>query len=79
MVDVLRKERTMVAKAIEKEFKIHYWDTFDDETFEVGETHTLQEARDFVQFKYKDQLRSDGADMVDIVHRGNVCESFNVG
>jgi hypothetical protein len=63
-----------------KEFGIYHWDTFDNETLLVGEANTLEQAIKKVKKRYKDRIRSDGADKVEIVDsKGNIRESFNIG
>lgn len=64
----------------EKEFGIYYWDTFDNETFLVAEADSLQEASDTALEKYGSQIRTTGADRVDIVDKaGNIVERYSVG
>jgi hypothetical protein len=63
-----------------KEFGLYHWDTFDNRTILVGEAKTLQEAIRKVKEKYKDRLKPDGADRVEIVNRlGSVVKKYNVG
>ena len=63
-----------------KQFGIYHWDTFDNETFQVGEADTLEKACEFVQKRYGDRIRSSGADRVDIVDKaGNVVGRYSVG
>lgn len=62
-----------------KEYGIYYWDTFDNETFLVGEADTSVEAIEFVNDKYSDRIRRNGADRVEIVDlKGNILEGFSV-
>lgn len=61
-------------------FTIYHWDTFDNETFEVGTAQTLTEAEDLVKEKYEGRIRESGADQVDIVDlAGNIKRRFKVG
>ena len=61
-------------------FKVCHWDTFDNETLEIGRFDKLEGAVAFVSDRYKGRFRSTGADQVDIVDcRGNVIRSFKVG
>ena len=63
-----------------KEFGIYHWDTFDNETFLVGEADTLAEAKSFVKERYGDRIKPNGADHVDIVDlTGNIKEFYLVG
>jgi len=63
-----------------KEFGIYHWDTFDNETFLVGEAKTLKKAIEKVVKRYGKRIRNDGADRVDIVDsKGNVVERYNIG
>jgi len=63
-----------------KEFGIYHWDTFDNETILVGEADTLEEAQSFVQNKYGDRIRPNGADQADIVDsKGNVIKKYPIG
>ena len=61
-------------------FIICHWDTFDNDTFKVGEAETLEDARKKVKELYGDRIRETGADRVDIVDTdGEVVKSFRVG
>ena len=63
-----------------KQFGIYHWDTFDNETFLVGESGTLKKAIAKVHKRYGDQIRASGADRVDIVNsKGIVVRNFKVG
>ena len=63
-----------------KAFGIFHWDTFDNETILIGEVDTIEEAQEFVKDRYKDRIRSNGADRVDIVNQnGDIVGNFNVG
>ena len=63
-----------------KEYGIYHWDTFDNETFQVGEEDTLEKARAFVMERYKGRISGHGADRVDIVDQsGNIVEQYSVG
>ncbi len=60
-------------------FGVYHWDTFDNETFLVGEADTLADAQQIVKNKYHGRIGSDGADKVDIVDRdGNIVEQVSV-
>lgn len=62
-----------------KKFGIYHWDTFDNETILVGEADTSVEAIEFVNNKYGDRIKRNGADKVEIVDlKGNILESFSV-
>lgn len=70
----------MPTKEQTKEFGVYHWDTFDNETFLIGESDTLDEARNLVQEKYKGRIKSTGADRVDIVNKlGNIVDHYPVG
>lgn len=64
-----------------KPYGIYHWDTFDNETFLVGEADTLEEAEKFVVDHYGDRLRPNGADRADIVRfpGGDLVKKFQVG
>jgi hypothetical protein len=63
-----------------KEFGIYHWDTFDNETILIDEADTKDQAIEKVQERYKDRLKPNGADRVDIVDKeGNVVEKYQVG
>jgi hypothetical protein len=65
-----------------KAFGVYYWDTFeegDDSTFLLHETDTLNEAKEYVQKKYKDRISPSGADQIDIVNKdGDIVEKFSI-
>jgi len=68
----------MSVEKFAKAFGVYHWDTFDNETILIGESDTLDEARQFVQEKYKGRLGSDGADRVDIVdQQGDIVDHFS--
>ena len=61
-------------------FAVCHWDTFDGDTFLVAEALTLEEAVQKVNKIYKDRIRPNGADRVDIIDKnGEVVRSFGVG
>lgn len=61
-------------------FVICHWDTFDNDTFAVGEATTLDAAMKKVMELYEDRLRVNGADRVEIIDiNGNVVKRYNVG
>jgi len=61
-------------------FIICHWDTFDNDTFKVGEAETLEEAKKKVKERYGDRIKKSGADRVQIVNLdGDVVENFSVG
>lgn len=63
-----------------KKYGVYHWDTFDNETFLVGEADTLAEAQSIVTTRYGGRLRPNGADQVDIVDKhGNIIEKHAVG
>jgi len=63
-----------------KNFGIYHWDTFDNETILIEEKDTLEQARAFVQERYKGRLSPSGADQVDIVNlQGKIVEAYSVG
>lgn len=63
-----------------KPFGIYHWDTFDGETFLIGQTDSLEDAIKFVEEQYDGRIRSNGADQVDIVDlHGNIIKKFAVG
>lgn len=63
-----------------KEFGIYHWDTFDNETLLVDEADTVEQAVKKVEKRYRNRIRGDGADKVEIVDsKGNVKKSFNIG
>lgn len=63
-----------------KEFGIYHWDTFDNITILLAEYDKKAEALKFVEDRYKNRLRADGADRVEIVNSlGDIVEAFNVG
>ena len=62
-----------------KEFGIYHWDTFDNETFLVGEANTLPEAITFVKGRYYNRISRSGADQVEIIDlKGNVVEKYHI-
>ncbi len=61
-------------------FGVYHWDTFDNVALLVGEADLLADAEKIAQEKYKDRLRSDGADSIDIVDKdGCVVASYKTG
>lgn len=63
-----------------KEYGVYHWDTFDDTTHLVDEADTLEDATQLVHDRYKERVRLDGADQVDIVNSaGDVVRGFKVG
>ena len=63
-----------------KQFGVYHWDTFDNETWLVGEADTVEEAEALVDDKYGNRIRMDGADRVDIVNAtGEVVKKYCVG
>lgn len=62
-----------------KKFGIYHWDTFDNKTFLVEETDTLDDAKQYISTVYEEKLHLNGADRVEIMDlKGNVIERFNV-
>jgi len=62
-----------------KEFGIYHWDTFDNQTLLVDEADSLPKAIQKVKKCYKDRIRENGADRVEIVNlNGDVVEKFKV-
>ena len=61
-------------------YTIYIWDTFDNETFEIGKATNLEEAVKFVKKKYGDRISPRGADYVDIVNdeKGVVAKRFSI-
>jgi len=59
-------------------YGVYHWDTFDNETFLIGEADTLEEAQEIVQARYRGRIGPDGADKVDIVHNGHIVEQVSV-
>jgi len=63
-----------------KQYGIYHWDTFDNETFQVGEADTMDEAEKLVKNRYGNRLGGCGADRVDIVNRdGEIIVQYKVG
>ena len=63
-----------------KAFRVFHWDTFDNETIEIGSFDTQAEAEKFIVKKYKGRIRATGADRVDIVNaNGSVVKHYPVG
>lgn len=60
------------------EYTIHHWDTFDNETIQVGEAATFEEAEEKVRSKYGSRISGNGADRVDIVYRGAILKQYRV-
>lgn len=52
-----------------KEFGVYHWDTFDNATILISEHDSLEDAQEKVRSKYGDRIRSNGADVVDIVNQ----------
>lgn len=64
----------------QRPYAVCHWDTFDNETLLVAEADTLIEAEGIVAERYKDRLRPEGADRVDIVDcDGRVVRAYSVG
>ena len=62
-----------------KNFGVYHWDTFDNETFLVGEADTLKKAEKVVGNRYGDRIGGNGADQVDIVDKkGNIVKKFRI-
>lgn len=62
-----------------KAFGVYHWDTFDNETFLVGEADTLPEAEQMVESKYGSRISFNGADKVEIVSKtGEVLGEWQV-
>lgn len=62
-----------------KPYTVHHWDTFDNETIKIGEFQSFEEAKKFVERQYKNRIsEKNGADRVDIVHKGQIVEQFCV-
>lgn len=62
-----------------KAFGLYHWDTFDNETWLVGEADTLIEARQLALDMYAGRIQISGADRLDIVDKtGKVVEKYNL-
>lgn len=62
-----------------KAFGIYHWDTFDNETLFLHEVDTLVESDIWVRGRYKDRIRADGADQVDVVNlSGDIVRRYSV-
>lgn len=62
-----------------KPFGVYHWDTFDNETFLIGEADTLEAAEKLVNERYAGRIGSNGADKVDIVDdKGSIVRQFSV-
>lgn len=60
-------------------FTIHHWDTFDNETIQIGTADTIEEANAFVLKEYEGRIDESGADRVDIVNKNrDVVDTFQV-
>jgi len=60
-----------------KEYGIYHWDTFDNETFLVGETDSLKEAEEKIKKEFR--VAANGADVVEVVNQqGKVVKKFNI-
>lgn len=66
-----------------KAFRVFHWDTFDppgEDTIQIHDADTIEEAEAWIRGHYGDRLRESGADKVDIVdQKGNVVRSWRVG
>lgn len=63
-----------------KKYGVYHWDTFDNTTIFITEANTIKEAEEKIKEHYKENLRVNGADRVDIVGReGNIVKHFSVG
>lgn len=64
---------------LKKKYGIYHWDTFDNETFLVDQTDTLEEAQAKVQEYYKGRIIPHGADKVEIItNNGDVVIRYSV-
>jgi len=62
-----------------KEFGVHHWDTFDNETIMLEEFDELSDAEEYVADKYKGRIGPQGADKVDIVNsKGKIVRQYSV-
>lgn len=62
-----------------KNFGIYHWDTFDNETFFMGEGDTIAECCQVVLDKFGNQIAGHGADRVEIVDKkGQIAAYFNI-
>jgi hypothetical protein len=66
--------------AVDREnYRVFYWDTFDNETIKIGEADLLGDAIAIVQEKYGDRIHPQGADQVDIVNwNGEVVGKYKI-
>jgi len=63
-----------------KKYGVYHWDTFDNETILLYQSVSLDKCVEFVDKKYADRLRQDGADRVEVVDdKGKIVRSWNVG
>lgn len=63
-----------------KNFFVWHWDAFDKETILMKEADSIEEARQFVEDKYKGRFVSHGVGQIDIVDKkGNVIGTYQVG
>ena len=68
-----------ISKKHKKEFGIYHWDTFDNETFFMGEANTLEDATLKVLEIYRGRLHHTGADQIDVVDKkGNIVVKYRV-
>lgn len=59
-------------------FKVYYWDTFDNETIQIGEFPDQPLAEAFVETRYAGRIGPQGADKVDIVLDGTIVRQYSV-
>ena len=52
-----------------KKFGVYHWDTFDNETFLVGQSDSPKGADKIIDRKYKGRFSVHGADKVEVVDR----------
>lgn len=62
-----------------KEFGVYHWDTFDNEIILIFEDNSLAKTEKFVKERYKDRIKDNGADQVDIVNKqGNIIKKYKI-
>lgn len=62
-----------------KEFGVYHWDTFDNETFLIHETDTLEDAIKWTEEDYGSKISPIGADQVEIVNKqGDIVKKWKV-
>jgi hypothetical protein len=69
----------MIAEQPPGAYLVFHWDTFDNETILMHSCDTFDAAKAWVVVHYSGRLRGNGADRVDVVHKGKVVKRYSVG